>query len=111
MKKLLLLFALIPAFSLIISKNSFAGTGDTTVVQTLRYDSTMRAGVFQFPTDSTKTYEKIIMRYGLRCKGGLVSDQVNRNRGCGEWDYNCNTYIVDSTQQDSLHKTINNFVI
>ena len=64
-------------YFLFSSQNLIAGTGDTTVVQTLRYDSTMRAGVFQFPDDSTKSYEKIIMRYGLRCKNGLISTSTN----------------------------------
>ena len=79
-----------------------AGTGDTTVVQTLRFDSTMRAGVFLFPDDSTKTYEKVTMLYSMRCKNGLISTGTDRNKGCGEWDYNCYTYVVDSSQTDSL---------
>jgi hypothetical protein len=79
--------------------------GDTTVVQTLRYDSTLRAGMFQFPDDSTKTYEKILMLYGMRCKDGLVSTGTQRNLGCGEWDYNCYTYLIDSSQTDSLRTT------
>ncbi len=107
----LLLTLAVIAITFIKPEKLFAGIGDTTVVQTLRYDTTMRTGVFQFPDDSTKTYEKIIMRYGLRCKSGLISDGTNTNRGCGEWDYNCNTFIVDSTQTDSLHKTGKNYVI
>ncbi|MEP7170989.1 MAG: LamG-like jellyroll fold domain-containing protein, partial [Bacteroidota bacterium] len=80
-----------------------AGIGDTTIVQTFRFDTTMRAGVFLFPTDTTKTYEKIIMLYSMRCKNGLISNSSNTNLGCGEWDYNCFTYVVDSSQTDSLH--------
>ena len=38
-------------------------SGDTTVVRTFRFDTTMRSGMFAFPTDSNKTYEKIIMLY------------------------------------------------
>ena len=79
-----------------------AATGDTTIVQTFRYDTTMRAGVFMFPDDSTKTYEKIVMLYSMRCKNGLVSNGSFPNQGCGEWDYNCYTYVVDSAQTDSL---------
>ncbi len=78
---------------------------DTTVIQTLTYDSTGRNYVFQFPSDDGTTYEKIIMKYNMRCKGALVSTGSNTNLGCGEWDYSCNTYIVDSTYTDSL-KTI-----
>ena len=35
--------------------------GDTTVVNTFNFNSNARSGMFQFPNDSTKTYEKIIM--------------------------------------------------
>ncbi|MEO5569672.1 MAG: peptide-N-glycosidase F-related protein [Bacteroidia bacterium] len=91
-----------------------AGVGDTTIVQTFRFDTSMRAGVFMFPTDTAKTYEKIIMLYSMRCKNGLISNSGNTNLGCGEWDYNCYTYLVDSAQTDSLdayHKSydISNF--
>lgn len=88
-----------------------SATGDTTVVQTFRYDTTMRSGMFQFPDDSTKTYEKIIMLYSMRCKNGLISTQALPNQGCGEWDYNCYTYLVDSSQTDSLRRTSNNYAI
>ncbi len=80
-------------------------SGDTTVVQTFRYDTTMRAGMFDFPDDTTKTYEKIIMLYSMRCKNGLISSGSNPNLGCGEWDYNCYTFLIDSTQTDSLRQT------
>ncbi len=114
MKKILLLTLFT---SLIVQAiNSFtenvnASTGDTTIVQTLRFDTTMRAGVFHFPDDSTKSYEKIIMHYRMRCKNGLISTTTDRNKGCGEWDYNCYTYIVDSSQTDSLKRTIGSYVI
>ncbi|MFM2206335.1 MAG: hypothetical protein RL213_310 [Bacteroidota bacterium] len=88
-----------------------AGTGDTTVVRTLRYDTTMRAGYFVFPDDTVKTYEKIIMVYGMRCKGGLVSTTSNRNLGCGEWDYNCYTSVIDSSQTDSLAASRDKYTI
>ena len=88
-----------------------ASTGDTTVVQTLRFDTTMRAGVFHFPDDSTISYEKIIMHYRMRCKNGLISTTADRNKGCGEWDYNCYTYVVDSSQTDSLRRSIGSFGI
>lgn len=88
-----------------------AQSGDTTVVQTLRFDSAMRAGVFNFPDDSTKTYEKIFMLYSMRCKNGQVSTGQNPNLGCGEWDYNCYTYVIDSTQTDSLRSNANSHII
>lgn len=78
---------------------------DTTIVQTLTFDSTGRDYVFNFPTNTGKTYEKVLMEYRMRCKGGLVSTQSNRNLGCGEWDYSCNTYITDSTAIDSSKAT------
>lgn len=88
-----------------------AGTGDTTVVQTFRFDTNMRAGVFQFPDDSSKTYEKIIMLYSMRCKNGLISNSANPNQGCGEWDYNCYTHMIDSSQTDSVARTQPSFVM
>src|SRR5689334_6169146 len=87
--------------SIAFSHRSFA-VGDTTVVQVFRFDTTMRAGVFLFPNDTSKTYEKIIMLYSMRCKNGQVSTGTNTNLGCGEWDYNNYTYVVDSSQTDSL---------
>lgn len=92
-------------FLFILSGSGFklnASIGDTTIVQTFRFDTTMRAGVFLFPDDTTKTYEKIVMLYSMRCKNGLVSNSNFPNQGCGEWDYNCYTYMVDSSQTDSL---------
>ena len=85
--------------------------GDTTFVQTFRFDSTMRSGMFQFPTDTTKTYEKILMLYSMRCHNGLVSTSAQPEIGCGQWDYNCNTYLVDSTQSDSLKKSSANYLV
>lgn len=72
-------------------------TGDTIVVKTFKYGSATRDTSIQFPSNST-TYEKIIMRYNMRCKNGLVSTSAQRNLGCGEWDYSCNTYIADSSR-------------
>lgn len=86
-------------------KASTTPSGDTTVVNTFNYSNTARSGMFQFPSDTTKTYEKIIMLYSMRCKNGQISTQTQRDLGCGEWDYNCNTYIVDSSLTDSLRLT------
>ena len=38
----------------------------------------------------------------MRCKNGLVSTGTNRNLGCGEWDYSCNTYVVDDTKAEKV---------
>ena len=114
MKKLLLIaFLFITTLSVwtIDEHSAYAGPGDTTVVQTFFYDSSLRSGTFIFPSDTTITYEKIIMLYSMRCKDGLVSTGSNTNLGCGEWDYNCYTFLVDSTQTDSLPSTANSHYI
>ncbi len=86
---------------LITAKPSLSQTRDTVVVQTLTYDSIGRAGVFHFP--DTGTYERVLLDYSMRCKHALVTTQHAPNDvGCGEWDYNCETYVWDSTRTDSL---------
>ena len=76
---------------------------DTTVVQTLTFDSTGRSYMFNFPPDTGQSYEKILMLYTMRCKDGLISPPISgqTNIGCGEWDYSCNTFITDSSKTDS----------
>ncbi len=74
---------------------------DTTIVQTLTFDSTGRVYNFTFP-DGSEEYRKIVMEYKMRCKNGLISNGQNPNQGCGEWDYSCNTFITDSTRIDSV---------
>ncbi|MCE2846149.1 MAG: T9SS type A sorting domain-containing protein [Sphingobacteriales bacterium] len=96
---------------LISSAFSAKASGDTTVVQTFNFGSTSRSGMFQFPDDTTKRYEKIIMLYRMRCKNGLVSTSTNRNLGCGEWDYNCYTYLIDSSMTDSVARAVSDYQI
>ncbi|MBA2614025.1 MAG: T9SS type A sorting domain-containing protein [Bacteroidetes bacterium] len=74
--------------------------GDTIIVKAFKYGSTTRDTVLSFPP-SNLTYEKVILKYNMRCKNGLVSTQALPNQGCGEWDYSCNTYIVDSTKTEN----------
>jgi Concanavalin A-like lectin/glucanases superfamily/Peptide-N-glycosidase F, C terminal/Secretion system C-terminal sorting domain len=82
--------------------------GDTLVVQAYNYAQTNRVGnrdtMVAFPNVAGLSFEKIIMLYNMRCKNGVVGSGVTPQaaNGCGEWDYSCNTYIVDSTQQDSV---------
>lgn len=80
--------------------------GDTIEIPTFNYTQTQspqgRDSMILFPDDPGVSYEKIIMSYNMRCKDGLVSNGTNTNRGCGEWDYKCNTYIYDSTRVDSI---------
>ena len=101
MKKGLLLFVTV-LLTLTLSAQS---VGDTIVVTAFNYNSTSRDTVIAFPISSNVTYEKILMQYSMRCKDGLVSTSTNRNQGCGEWDYSCNTYITDSSRVDSITAT------
>lgn len=111
MKRIFTLIVCCLLYLLSITSTATAGPGDTTVVQTFYYDTTLRAGVFIFPSDTTITYEKIVMLYSMRCKDGLVSSGGQPNIGCGEWDYNCYTFLVDSTQTDSLLTISNSHAI
>ncbi len=104
MKKLLFIFGGI-LFSLFIFGQ------DTTIVQTITYDSTGRDYYFQFPEDNGQTYEKIIMEYSMRCKNGLVSNQTFPNQGCGEWDYSCNAFIEEPSKTDSVKATHPSYLI
>jgi hypothetical protein len=83
---------------------------DTVVVNTLNFSSTTRDTIISFP-DTDVSYRKILMQYSMRCKGARVSSGSNRNLGCGEWDYSCNTYIEDSSRVDSLLSTTNEYSI
>jgi Concanavalin A-like lectin/glucanases superfamily/Peptide-N-glycosidase F, C terminal/Secretion system C-terminal sorting domain len=96
MKKLLsLLFALVLPLAALFAQ-------DTVIVQTLTYDSTSRAGVWEFPSD-TNSWRKVIMQYSMRCHDALIG---NANFvGCWEWDYSCNTIITDSSRLDSTKST------
>lgn len=82
--------------------------GDTIVVQSFNYNQTTGIGnrdtIIDFPELQGVTFEKVLMLYNMRCKGGVLG-------GCGEWDYSCNTYIHDSTRVDSLLSTTPSHVI
>ncbi len=103
----LLLFSLL--FLLPAAARAQRSAGDTLVVQTLTFDSIGRAGVFHFP--DTGTFEKVIMQYTMRCHHALVSNSTNTEQGCGQWDYNCETYLWDSTRTDSLQSIAPSAVI
>lgn len=107
MKKLLLLISL---FSISIFVGKTQNPGDTIKVKTFHYGSNTRDTVARFPTGNL-TFEKIIMKYNMRCKNALVSTSDNRNLGCGEWDYSCNTYIVDSSKIEAVPATQAKYVI
>jgi hypothetical protein len=86
--------------------------GDTIVVNTFNYANAgskfTRDTVIQFPDNPNIRFSKVLMLYNMRCKDGLVSAGTagQTNKGCGEWDYSCNTYLTDSTRTDSLASTI-----
>lgn len=81
--------------------------GDVITVETFNYSETSEPGirdkVIEFP-DNNLSYEKIIMLYNMRCKDGNISPGISgqTNIGCGEWDYSCNTYVIDSLRTDSI---------
>ncbi|MFT6982436.1 MAG: hypothetical protein ACJAUD_001203 [Crocinitomicaceae bacterium] len=97
---------------LFISANSISQQpGDTIIVQSFDWPMTAlgnsgnRDMMVPFPDDSTLTYEKIIMKYNMRCRNGDVNTTGGNYVACGEWDYSCNTYIHDSTRIDSTANT------
>ena len=75
---------------------------DTIRVQTLTWADDFRSGFFTFPDEPGQTYEKILMRYNMRCHDVAVG---SGNVGCREWDYSCNTFITDPTILDSARAT------
>lgn len=92
--------------------------GDTIVVQAFDYSQNTygqgnRTMMVNFPNQAGINYEKIIMLYNMRCKGGVVGNQVPPSgaSGCGEWDYSCNTYVTDSTRMDSIKATHPSYII
>lgn len=104
--------AIVTIYLALFSMNLFSQTkGDTLVVPTFNYGSSTRDTMIDFPDESDQSFEKIIMLYNIRCKDGLISVPGNTNRGCGEWDYSCNTYITDSTRIDSMLSYTNEYYI
>ena len=98
--------------AILISFTAFSQQpGDTIEVQTFTYASQTRDTIVTFPNDPNVSYEKIIMLYNMRCKDNKVSNSNNRNLGCGEWDYSCNTYLRDSSHIDSLLSSHPDYII
>ena len=95
--------------ALIMVMNTMAfsqNMGDTLRVQAFNFNSESRDTVISFPDYENLSFEKILLKYSMRCKNGLVSNSSNTNLGCGEWDYSCNTYLVDSSTVESVASTI-----
>ncbi|MFK7784312.1 MAG: LamG domain-containing protein, partial [Crocinitomicaceae bacterium] len=96
----------------VISSIAFAQSpGDTIIVQSFDWSMTalgnsgVRDMMVPFPDDPNLTYEKIILKYNMRCRDGNVNTTGGNYVACGEWDYSCNTYIHDSTKIDSVLST------
>ena len=116
--KVITLSILLLLFTLSIKAQS---PGDTVLIHSFNYsqtygsvwDGTIRDTAIMFPTSSAISYEKVLMYYSIRCKDALVSPPISgqTNKGCGEWDYSCNTYIHDSTRIDSSYSKHSNYSI
>ncbi len=105
--------ALLILFIILSITSKAQQVGDTIMVPVFNYESTSRDTLIQFP-DGNLSFEKIILRYNMRCKGALVSSSSNPNQGCGEWDYSCNTFLVDSSKIEEVlmnhpRYTVSNF--
>ena len=67
---------------LLLAPHASADEGDILVVRTFTFDDIeMRRGVFEFPDDG-RTWERILMRYTLKCDEATVGDPYP----CGERD-------------------------
>jgi hypothetical protein len=81
-------YALLFFVFILLRAASYAGPGDTIVVQTFTFGSPQDAW-FVFPSD-TISFEKILMKYTLKCNPA-------QNPACGEWDYLTYTYLYNKT--------------
>lgn len=79
--------------------------GDTIRVQGFNYNSTTRDTVLQFPNNPSLTFEKILLKYNMRCRNATVLNGPEDGvTGCGEWDYSCNTFIADSSKVEKVQQ-------
>lgn len=88
--KKILQFSVVAILLFSFTEKTFAGPGDTTVVQTFTYGSPQSNAWFVFPSD-TNRYRKILMKYTLKC------NPANTPYACGEWDYLTYTYLHEHT--------------
>ena len=103
MKNIALTFCILFAVQLAYSQ-------DTIRLKAFDYNSQTRDTFVTFP-EGTDSYRQILMLYNMRCKGARVSTGSNRNLGCGEWDYSCNTYVEDNSRTDSLSASTADYFI
>lgn len=94
MKKIILNFLFIIFTTSLISQN----VGDTIRVKAFDFTSESRDSLVMFPDNPALSYEKILLKYSLRCHDGLVNNGQAPSEGCRDFDLSCNTYIVDSTK-------------
>jgi hypothetical protein len=87
------------AASLLAAAPTSAAEGDTLLVRTFTFDDIeTRRAMFTFPDDA-RTWERITMRYTLKCDEATVGDPYP----CGEWDVtthvtaHVHTGVMDST--------------
>ena len=95
---------------LFVIKTNAQNVGDTIVVKGFKYGSNSRDTLIQFP-NSSLTYEKIIMKYNMRCKNAQISNSGSPNLGCGQWDYSCNTYVIDSNRIEAELNLQPNYIV
>src|SRR5690606_7885535 len=96
-------------FSLQFSVNA-QQPGDTIKVQLYTYDNPDRSIDATLPSEDLEV-EKIILKSNMRCKKALVSTGQDRNKGCGEWDYSCNTYVIDSSKVEAVESSVKSHYI
>ncbi len=93
-------------FTLFISSINAQEVGDTIRVKAFDFSSSTRDTVIDFPDlNPAITYEKILLKYTMRCHDAAVNPGDN-STGCGEWDYSCNTYLIDSSKVEQFATTI-----
>lgn len=85
--------------------------GDIIKVQAFTFENNSREMVLDFPDDPNLKFQKIELRYKMRCKDGLISTGDDRNKGCGEWDYTNNTYIVDEGYLSEEVETVDEYIL
>lgn len=107
MKKSLLSLVFTSLCLLVFGQNP----GDTIRVSSFTFDNPSRDLMVNFPDDPNLTYEKVLLKYSMRCKGGLVSTGTQPDLGCGQWDFSNNTYVVDSTKVWEDPRTIASHLI
>ncbi len=100
-RRAVVLFCSLVALVSWLPRVSAAAPGDTLVVRTFTFaDIETRRAEFDFPDDD-RTWERILMRYTLKCDEATVGDPYP----CGEWDVSTHTRVhvhtgrMDSTLQ------------